>query len=55
LPTMAGIVVISMLTAPYGARCAHSLPVATLKRVFALLLFALASYMLYKSITAFGM
>lgn len=54
LPTMLGIVVVSMLTAPLGARCAHSLPVAVLKRVFAVLLFALAGYMLYKSAIAFG-
>lgn len=55
LPTLLGIVVISMLTAPLGARCAHSLPVATLKRVFACLLFALSFYMLYKAVAAFGL
>lgn len=54
LPTLLCIVVVSMLTAPLGARCAHSLPVGTLKRVFAVLLFALASYMLYKAAVAFG-
>ena len=54
LPTMLGIVVVSMLTAPLGAKCAHSLPVAVLKRVFAMLLFALAGYMLYNSAVAFG-
>ena len=36
-----------MLTAPIGARLAHRLPVATLKRVFAGLLVLLASKMLY--------
>lgn len=55
VPTLLGIVVVSMLTAPLGARCAHSLPVATLKRVFALLLFALSFYMLYKAAVGFGM
>lgn len=54
IPTLLGIVVVSMLTAPLGAKCAHSLPVATLKRVFAMLLFALACYMLYKAMVAFG-
>ena len=39
----------SVLTAPLGARMAHRLPVATLKRVFACLLFALAAYMLSKA------
>ena len=54
VPTLLGIVVISMLTAPLGARCAHSLPVAILKRVFACLLFALAFYMFYRAVSAFG-
>ena len=53
IPTLLGIVVVSMLTAPVGARVAHRLPVGTLKRVFALLLFALAAYMLYQSVEAF--
>jgi uncharacterized membrane protein YfcA len=39
----------SVLTAPLGARMAHRLPVQTLKRVFACLLFALAGYMLFKA------
>lgn len=34
-----------MLLAPVGARFAHRLPVLTLKRVFALLLFLLATKM----------
>lgn len=54
LPTLLGIVVVSMLTAPLGARCAHSVPVGTLKRVFAMLLFALSLYMLSKAAAAFG-
>lgn len=54
VPTLLGIVVVSMLTAPLGAKCAHSLPVATLKRVFAILLFALSGYMFYKAAVAFG-
>ena len=35
-----------MLTAPLGARLAHRLPVTVLKRVFALLLYALATKMI---------
>ena len=37
----------SVLTAPWGARTAHTLPVRKLKRVFAGVLFVMASYMLY--------
>jgi uncharacterized membrane protein YfcA len=47
LPAMAVLVVASMLTAPYGARLAHRLPVATLKRVFAILLVILAAKMVW--------
>jgi len=42
LPALAGIVAGSVLTAPLGARTAHRLPVRPLKRIFALLLMALA-------------
>ncbi len=42
LPALAGIVLGSVLTAPLGARTAHRLQVRPLKRVFAVLLFALA-------------
>ena len=35
-----------MVTAPFGARFAHRLPVLTLKRVFAVLLYVLATKML---------
>lgn len=54
VPTLLGIVVVSMLTAPLGAKCAHGLPMSSLKKVFALLLFSLAGYMLYKAAVAFG-
>ena len=49
LPALASIVVASMLTAPIGARTAHRWPVKKLKRAFALLLYALAAYMLWKA------
>jgi uncharacterized membrane protein YfcA len=35
-----------MITAPFGARAAHRVPVATLRRLFALMLYALATKML---------
>ena len=38
---------LSSLTAPIGARLAHKLPVATLKKVFAGLLIALSAKMLH--------
>lgn len=47
LPALAGIVVLSVLTAPLGVRLAHSLPVDRLKRWFAVLLIVVATRMLY--------
>ncbi len=52
-PALLVLSAMSVTTAPWGARCAHSLPVASLKRVFAGLLFCLAAYMLYGAIMAF--
>jgi uncharacterized membrane protein YfcA len=49
LPALACIASASVLTAPLGARAAHRLDVRQLRRVFAALLYALASYMLYKA------
>jgi uncharacterized membrane protein YfcA len=46
-PALLGIVAGSVLTAPMGARAAHRLPVATLRRIFAGLLYVLASKMLW--------
>lgn len=45
LPALVAVVAASMLTAPFGARLTHRLPVATLKRVFSLLLYAMAARM----------
>ncbi len=45
-PALLGISVASFLLAPLGARLAHTLPVSTLKRVFALLLFVIGLKML---------
>lgn len=47
LPALAGLVVASVMTAPLGVRLAHSLPVERLKRVFALVLFVVATRMAY--------
>jgi len=43
-----GLVVCSMLTAPTGAKIAHKLPVAKLKKVFAVFLFLMATRMLFQ-------
>ena len=51
LPALALISAMSVLTAPLGAKVAHAIDVARLKRWFALLLYLLAAYMLRK---AFG-
>jgi uncharacterized membrane protein YfcA len=48
VPALIGVAIASVLTAPLGARVAHALPTAKLKRTFAVLLYALAGYMLYK-------
>jgi uncharacterized membrane protein YfcA len=50
LPALAVIALCSVTTAPLGAKMAHSLPVAKLKRIFALVLYCLAGYMLWKGL-----
>ena len=52
LPALLVIASCSVLMAPLGARAAHALPVSKLKRAFAVVLIALALYMLYKGIAA---
>lgn len=47
LPTFAGVVITSALTAPFGARLAHRLPTARLKRYFALVLIVAAGKLLF--------
>ncbi|MGI9135301.1 MAG: sulfite exporter TauE/SafE family protein [Rhodoferax sp.] len=51
LPALAVIASCSVLTAPLGAKMAHRMPVAKLKKVFALILYSLAGYMLLKGLT----
>lgn len=46
LPALLALVIASIATAPLGARAAHKLPVRTLRRIFAGLLYALATKML---------
>jgi uncharacterized membrane protein YfcA len=46
LPALFGIAAISVLTAPFGARLAHSLPVDKLKRIFGVLLIVVGTRML---------
>ena len=46
LPALVLVTVVSMFTAPLGARLAHTLPVASLKKVFAGLLMLLSLKML---------
>jgi len=45
LPALAVLVASSVMTAPFGARMAHRLPVATLKRIFAAVLILLSAKM----------
>ncbi len=47
LPAVAAIASISIFTAPLGAKLAHKLPVATLKKLFAVMLMLLSSKMLH--------
>lgn len=46
LPALAGVAAASIITAPIGARLAHSLPIGGLKKIFALLLIIMGTKML---------
>ncbi|MEZ5643954.1 MAG: sulfite exporter TauE/SafE family protein [Burkholderiaceae bacterium] len=50
-PALAVIATASVIMAPWGVRAAHALPVRSLKRVFATILYLLASYMVYKALS----
>lgn len=52
LPALFSVAVMSIFTAPLGAKVAHSIDTKPLKRIFASLLYVLASYMLYRVIMA---
>jgi uncharacterized protein len=45
LPAMIGVALVSMLTAPLGARLAHAWPPERVKKIFAVLLFLVATKM----------
>ncbi len=52
LPATLGIACSSVLLAPLGARLAHSMPVAALRRFFAVFLYVTACEMLYNTLQA---
>ena len=52
LPGLAVIATCSVLTAPLGAKMAHQLPIAKLKKVFATVLYGLSAYMLFKGLSS---
>ncbi|HEX7811180.1 MAG TPA: sulfite exporter TauE/SafE family protein [Burkholderiales bacterium] len=47
LPALIGIVFGTLVTVPWGAKMAHSMPVPRLKKIFAVILFILATRMLW--------
>jgi len=49
VPALLAIVASSVLAAPFGARAAHRWPVARLRKAFAVFLYVLAAYMLWKA------
>lgn len=48
-PALLSVAAMSVLTAPLGARTAHSIDTKPLKRIFACLLLCLATYMLVRA------
>ncbi len=52
LPALVTVAAASVITAPLGAKTAHALPVQSLKRVFAVMLYGLAGYMLMRGLRA---
>ncbi|NYT66731.1 sulfite exporter TauE/SafE family protein [Alcaligenaceae bacterium] len=48
-PALLVVSSMSMFSAPFGARMAHQISTASLKRIFACLLFGLSTYMMYKA------
>ncbi|HUP09939.1 MAG TPA: sulfite exporter TauE/SafE family protein [Caldimonas sp.] len=50
LPALACIAIASVATAPVGAHVAHRLDVVLLKRIFAVMLYSVAAFMLYRSV-----
>jgi uncharacterized protein len=54
LPALAGCAAASVLFAPLGAKAAHSMDIAMLKKLFGGLLLCLATYMLWKAARTLG-
>lgn len=54
LPALALIAVTSVITARFGARAAHAMPTALLRKAFAVILIAVAGYMLWKALQQGG-
>lgn len=52
LPAFVGVIALSILVAPFGAKVAHSLPVKPLKRGFGIFLALLATKMLHSLLTS---
>ena len=52
LPALTVIAICSVMTAPLGAKAAHSMEVGKLRCVFASVLYMLATYMLFKGLSA---
>ena len=52
LPALFAVVLMSIITAPLGAKTAHSMDTKPLKRIFAGLLYLLATYMLWKAVSS---
>lgn len=52
IPALIGLVIGTFITVPIGARAAHSMPVNRLKRIFAVILFLLATDMLWSLFSA---
>ena len=50
LPALAVVSTASVLTAPLGARVSHSIDVRKLRRLFSLLLYGVAAYMLHRGL-----
>jgi len=50
LPGLLAVACASVLTAPLGARAAHALPVDTMRRIFAFILFGLSAYMFWRGL-----
>jgi uncharacterized protein len=55
VPALLVIAVASVTMAPVGARAAHRMPVAKLKRIFAMVLYCLSAYMLWKAASSAGL